>query len=219
MTGRRLALILVLPSLAAAAWWLLSDPRERPLGPDWAPYENVFEALLNGELVRTTEVVDAGTLRGQAQTIEADPRDAAAAEGMLSNPLGDPPYAWCIGLRSGFDLDVLEPQDRRLHIELANGTSAPQHVSVAFNGRTVIEQDLPVADQATTMTAVIPAAAQVHGSNRVDFTFAGTETRQLIGQPVPLPIAGVLTHSHFLRTDRVERLPGQPPPCGLLTED
>ena len=218
MSGRRLLLLLLLPSVGVALWWLLSGPRDEHVGPSWIAHGNVFEALLNGELVRTTEVVDAGTLRGQAQTVEADPRDFSAAEGMLSNPKGDPPYAWCIGLRSGFDLDVLEPHDRRLHIELANGTSAEQHVRVAFNGQTVIEQDLPVATEATTMTAVIPAAAQAHGRNRVDFTFARTETRPLQGAPVPLPIAGVLTHCHFLRTDGVERLPGKPPPHGLLTE-
>lgn len=216
--GRRLLALLLLPSAAVVAWWLLSGPREPHLGPEWVAHENVFEALLDGEVVRTTEVLDAGTLRGQAQTIEVDPRALSSAEGMLSNPAGDPPYAWCIGRHSGFDLDVLEPQDRRLHVELANGTSAPQHVRVDFNGTTVVEQDLPVASAATTMTADIPAASQVHGSNRVDLTFAQTESRQLIGQPVALPIAGVLTHVHFLRTDGVERLPPRPPPLGLQTE-
>jgi arylsulfatase A-like enzyme len=216
--GRRLVALLLLPSAAVLAWWLLSGRREAHVGPEWVAYENVFEALLDGELVRTTEVLDAGTLRGQAQTIEVDPRAHSSAEGLLSVPQGDPPYAWCVGLHNGFQLDVLEPQDRRLHIELANGTSAPQHVRVDFNGATVIEQDLPVAAAASTMTADIPAAQQVTGANRVDLTFAQTETRQLVGQPVPLPLAGVLTHVHFLRTDRVERLPSKPPPLGLQTE-
>lgn len=216
MIRRRYALLL-LPTIAVAAWWLANRP-EPKTAVRWVVHEQVFDAVLDGELVRTTEVLDAGTLRGQVQTVEVDPRDFSAAEGMLSNPQGSPPYAWCIGARSGFDLDVLEPQDRRLHIELANGTSLPQHVSVAFNGKMVVEQDLPVGTgPATILTAEIPAAEQVHGSNRVDLSFAQTEMRNLIGQPVALPIAAVITHTHFLRTDRVERLPGPPPPLGLQT--
>ena len=106
MISRRLALILVLPTVAVAAWWLASRPSAPQAAVRWVAHENVFDALLDGEIVRTTEVLDAGTRRGQAQTVEVDPRDFSAAEGMLSNPQGSPPYAWCIGRHSAFDCGI-----------------------------------------------------------------------------------------------------------------
>ena len=55
MSGRRLLLLLLLPSVGVALWWLLSGPRDEHVGPSWIAHGNVFEALINGELVRTTE--------------------------------------------------------------------------------------------------------------------------------------------------------------------
>jgi arylsulfatase A-like enzyme len=185
----------------------------------WVAHENVLTAFQNGEVVRATEILDVGTLRGQLQTVEADPQDFAAARGMVSNPRGVPPYAWLVGKRTGFDLDVLQPQDRQLLLTLANGTNGPQRVTVFFNGKELTAADLPEPGPVAYVRADVPGSWQVRGTNRVELAFTAVERRELIGQPVPLPVAGVLTHVAFAPPARIDQLPGTPPAAGLFSEE
>jgi arylsulfatase A-like enzyme len=211
--------VLLLLPLAAVFWLLL---RNRPGEPDllrWVVHENVLTAFQNGEIVRATEQLDVGTLRGQFQTVEADPRDFGGASGMVSNPLGVPPYAWLVGRRMGFDLDVLQPQDRQLLLTLANGTTGRQHVTVLFNGRELTQTELPEAGPVTYVRADVPSGWQKRGVNRVELAFTAVERRELIGQPVPLPVAAILTHVAFAPPARIDLLPAPPPPAGLTTEE
>jgi arylsulfatase A-like enzyme len=211
--------VLLLAPLAAVLWLLLRDRPGEPEQVHWAVHENVLTAFQNGEIVRATEVLDVGTLRGQFQTVEADPQDFGAASGMVSNPLGVPPYAWLIGRRSGFDLDVLQPQDRQLLLTLANGTTGSQRVTVLFNGKELMAAELPEPGPVAYVRADVPSAWQRRGTNRVDMVFTSVEPRELIGQPVPLPVAAILTHVAFAPPARIDQLPAPPPPAGLISEE
>ena len=216
---RRVLLLVALLTGATLAWLLL---RDRPARPDpllLVPHENVLAAFVDGELVRTTAVLDAGTLLGQSQTIEADRREGSLASGVLSRPDGQPPYAWLVGARPSFTLDVLEPRDRELLVELANGTEGAQSVEVAFNGATVAHQNLPRSDTLASVTAAVPAALQRRGRNVVELRFARTEPRQLLDEDRPLPLSAVLRHVAFSPPGQT-RAPLPPPPARAgVTQD
>jgi arylsulfatase A-like enzyme len=214
-----LLVVLLLLPLAAVLWLLLRDRPAAPASVHWVVHENVMIAFQDGEIVRATEILDVGTLRGQFQTVEVDPQDFGAASGMVSNPLGAPPYAWLVGLVTGFELDVLQPQDRQLLLTLANGTNGPQHVTVNFNGRELTTSILPEPGPVAYVRADVPSAWQVRGTNRVDLAFTAVELRQLVGQPVPLPVAAILTHVAFAPPARIDQLPDPPPPAGLFSEE
>jgi len=180
-------------------------------------HENVMTALVDAEFVRTTEALDAGTRRGQSQTLEAERRRFSAANGMLSRPVGTPPFAWLVGHRPCFDLDVLAPQDRELQLQLSNGTNGPQRVTVVFNGQAIGDHEFPPGAELATLTLPVPAELQWRGRNRVELVFDRVEMAQKYGEPVALPIAGVLTHVAF----RPPGAAGDPPPApatGLVTE-
>lgn len=182
------------------------------------PWENVVTAFQDGEIVRATEALDPGTPRGQFQTREVDRRRFSRAEGLLSRPTGTPPYAWLVGREPGLFLDVLQPQDRELLLQVANGTSIEQRVAIRFNGVELGQRALPVGGAAESIIVDVPAGLQVRGRNRVTFAFDVTESRQLVGEPVALPIAGVVTNIRFAPPGLLgEPLPA-PPVAGLITE-
>jgi arylsulfatase A-like enzyme len=216
---RRVLLLVTLLTGATLAWLLLRDRPARPDALQLAQHENVLSTFLFGELVRTTAVLDAGTVRGQSQTTEADRREGEHASGVLTRSDGQPAYAWLVGERPSFVLDVLEPLDRELLIDLANGTSGPQSVEVAFNGVTVARQDLPVADTLSSVTASVPAALQRRGRNVVELRFARTEARQLQGEDRPLPLSGVLRHVAFAPPGQTGAAPPPPPARAGIVPD
>ncbi|HEX5009741.1 MAG TPA: sulfatase-like hydrolase/transferase, partial [Planctomycetota bacterium] len=216
---RRVLLLVALLTGATLAWLLL---RDRPARPDLlllAPHENVLAAFIDGELVRTTAVFDPGTLLGQSQTTEADRREGSLASGVLSRLDGQPPYAWLVGERPSFMLDVLEPADRELLVDLANGTDGPQSVEVVFNGATIARQDLPRSAKLVSITAAVPAALQRRGRNVVELRFARTEARQLLDEDRPLPLSGILRHVAFAPPGQTRApLPRPPARAGIIQD-
>jgi arylsulfatase A-like enzyme len=181
-------------------------------------HENVMAALLDAELVRTTELLDAGTRRGQGQTVEADRRRFSSANGVLSRPAGTPPFAWLVGHRPSFDLDVLAPQERVLELHLSNGISGSQRVTVLFNGQALGDRQLPPGAALTVLQYPVPAALQWRGRNTVELLFDEVETRLLFGELVPLPVSGVLTHVRFLPPGAPDEVPPPPELAGVITE-
>lgn len=217
---RRLLLLVALVAGGTLAWALLRDRPARLQPLRLAPYENVLAAFLDGELVRTTSALYIGTSRALVQTTEADPRDGERASGLLTRPDGQPPYAWLVGERLAITLDVLQPLDRELLVELANGTGGPQTVEVAFNDVPVARRELPVADTLLAVTAPVPAALQRRGGNRVELRFTRTEMRQLVDMDRPLPLAAVLRQVTFMPPG-LTRAPPPPPPAraGVLEDE
>jgi arylsulfatase A-like enzyme len=214
---RLLAVVLLLVPLAVAVWLLIRDRPEPPPGPSWVNHESVLKAVQHGEIVRASEVFNVGTARGQFQTVEADPRDLTAATGMVSNPKGDPPYAWVVGRSATISLDVLQPQDRQLLVQVSNGTEGPQTVSVAFNGYPLITHGLSLDGRLQNLLTRVPGAIQKRGRNVVELSFENVQPRRLIGQLVELPLSGVVTNVRFVLPGRLEEEPEAPPPAGLVT--
>jgi arylsulfatase A-like enzyme len=212
---RRLLVLAVLVALATLLWLRLRPHPQPPAPVSLVQYENVLAALADGEVVRTTVALDAGTLRGQAQTVEVDRREGARATGLLSRPDGDPPYAWLVGERPSFTLDVLQPIDRELLVELVNGTEGSQSVELLFNGTAIAHQDLPPAPEPCSVTVPVPAALQRRGPNHVELHFAQTQTRSLEKEP-PLPMAAILRHVAFSAPGRTRDPLPPPPPAGLV---
>jgi len=206
--------------LAGLSLWYVRRDSGPPAGTTTrlVVHENVMAALLDAELVRTTESLDVGTRRGQGQTVEADRRLFSASNGVLSRPAGTPPFAWLMGHRPSFELDVLAPQDRELELQLSNGTTGNQRVTVLFNGQALGDRELPPGAELTTITLPVSADLQWRGRNRVELLFDRVESRQLYGEPVALPVSGVLMHVGF----RQPGAQGDPPPppelAGLITE-
>ncbi|MGQ0552473.1 MAG: sulfatase-like hydrolase/transferase [Planctomycetota bacterium] len=210
-------------ALISLLLWRIVDSQPKPLPPlRLAAHINLLNAFQDGEIVRTTDVLEAGTQRGQFQTQEAERRLGQGAVGMLSNPHGSPPYAWLVGRRPAFSLDILQPQDRQLSVQVANGTSQPQRVVLVFNGEELAHADLPVTTSVSggatsLLLAEVSATLQRRGSNRVELVFERTEMRQLMGEVVPLPLAGILTTVRFAPTGQLQEPIRPAPPAGLMT--
>ncbi len=200
-------------------WYVRRDLGPRvPESTRLAVYENVMVALRDAELVRTTEVLNVGTRRGQAQTTEADLKLFSASNGVLSRPAGTPPFAWLVGHRPAFLLDVLEPADRELELQLSNGTTGSQRVTVLFNGQALGDHELSPGAELITIRTLVSEDIQWRGSNRVELLFDRVESRRLFGEPIALPISGVLTQARFLPAG-AGRDPWPPPEsAGLVTE-
>lgn len=220
LSVRRLLLLAALLAAGTLAWVALRGRPEPPEPARLVPHENVLAALADGELLRSTVAVDVGTPRGQAQTLEADRRLGAAAEGFLSQPAGTPPYAWTVGRRAEVRLDVLEPAERELLVQVANGTGGPQAVELVFNGQPLVRQELPPVPDLWSVTAPVPAALQRRGTNLLELRFDAATPRTLLGEPRELPLSGLVNHIVLAAPGRTRDLPPPAPErAGLLEQD
>ncbi|MED5330641.1 MAG: sulfatase [Planctomycetota bacterium] len=204
--------------LLAAALWTALQGRESPLRRErLKPFINLLPAFQDGEFVRTTERIALGGPRGQRQTEEVERRRFMGAEGVLSRPDGDPPYAWLVGHRPTFRLDILEVEDRSLIFFMANAISRTQNFAVFFNGNVVGSGTLPAEERQVRLSFSVPALMQNRGSNLVMLAFQDVEVRKLMGEP-RLPIAAVINRVHFERvgTEGVDR---PPPKAGVFPDD
>jgi arylsulfatase A-like enzyme len=208
---RRLLLLVALLAAGTLLWVALRGRPEPPARLRLAPHENALAVLVDGELVRTTVVVDTGTPRGQAHTLEIDRHDGAAIAGFLTQPDGQPPYAWAVGRAVGVTLDVLQPEERELLVEVANGTDGPQTVELLFNGAPLATQGLPGPENLFSITVPVPAALQRRGANLVELRFSATQSRRLLGQDRDLPLAAVVRHITFTRPGQTRVRPPDPP--------
>ncbi|MFT7462232.1 MAG: arylsulfatase A-like enzyme [Pseudohongiellaceae bacterium] len=193
--------------LAGGAWALLKHSSDLPSRRVFVPSVNLTQAFVDGEFVSTTEHLSFGSARGQRQTVEADLHDFSAAQGFRSRPGGAPPFAWLVGTRPSFELDVLVPTERRLSLRLQGFDVSHQVVTVFFNGHEIGEATLP-ADGRTMMERFdVPASVQLRGSNTVELGMAEVLTRQLLDEPVPLPFSGAILGCHFLLPGQQEQAP------------
>ena len=214
---RRLLLLVALLAAGTLLWVALRERSAAPARLRLVPHENALAGLVDGDLVRTTVVVDVGTPRGQAHTLEIDRHDGATLAGFLTQPDGQPPYAWVVGRAVGLTLDVLQVEARELLVEVANGTDGAQTVEVLFNGTLLATQGLPGPDALFSITSPVPAALQRRGANRVELRFAATQSRRLVGQDRDLPLAAVVRHITFTRPGQTRVRPPLPPErAGLL---
>ncbi|MBM3986189.1 MAG: hypothetical protein FJ296_10975, partial [Planctomycetes bacterium] len=214
---RRLLLLVALLAAGTLLWAALRGRPEAPPRLRLVPHENALAVLVDGELVRTTVVVDTGTPRGQAHTLEIDRHDGAEISGFLTQPDGEPPYAWVVGRAVALTLDVLQVEERELLVEVANGTDGPQAVEVLFNGVLLATQGLPGPENLFSITSPVPAALQRRGANRVELRFSATQSRRLLGQDRELPLAAVVRHITFTRPGQTRVRPPDPPGrAGLL---
>jgi len=188
--------------LAGGAWTLLKQHTEAPSRRSLELAVNLVQTFVDAEYVSTTEHLSFGSPRGQRQTVEADIHDFSGAQGFLSRPSGDPPFAWLVGSAPSFDLDVLVPTARRLGLRLQGFDDRRQVVTVLMNGHELGQAVLPKTGRPTMKHFDVPASVQVRGSNTVQLLMAETVTRQLIDEPVPLPLSGAILGCHFV-------LPGQ----------
>jgi arylsulfatase A-like enzyme len=160
-------------------------------------HENLLTAFHTGEFVSGTRSLKLGTARGKAQTTEADRHEFDDASGVLSRPDGEPPYAWLVGLRPAIDLDVLQPLDRELELQIASAVSGSQRVVIRFNGHELGTHVLPADGSAVSLDMTVVADLQRRGSNRLEFAFDAVESRRLADELVALPLAGVITTLRF----------------------
>lgn len=218
LSVRRLLLLALLLAAGTLTWVALRGRPARPEPERLVPHENVLAALADGELVRSTVAVDVGTPRGQAQTLEADRRLGLQAEGFLSQPAGTPPYAWTVGRCAQVRLDVLEPAERELLVQVANGTAGPQAVELVFNGTVLLRQALPESAELWSLTAPVPAALQRRGGNLLELRFDAVSPRTLLGEPRELPLSGLVNHIVFAAPGRTRDLPPPAPARAGLVE-
>lgn len=189
--------------LGGGAWALLKHGEQAPSRRSLAPVVNLVQLFVDGEFVATTEHLSFGSPRGQRQTVEAERHDFSAAQGFLSRPAGEPPFAWLVGMAPSFELDVLVPTERRLSLRLQGFDDRPQQVTVLFNGHELGQTALPADGRSAMKSFAVPASVQVRGSNTVQLQLGETLTHQLLDEPVALPLSGVILGCHFV-------LPGQP---------
>lgn len=150
------------------------------------------------ELIRTTERTNPGSVAGQRLTLEADPADGAAAVGALSRPDARPQFAWLVGTSPAFQLDVLQPANRVLALNLATATDAVQEVTVLLNGHELGSRKLRRDKQPMTVRVPAPASTQISGRNRVRLDFTHVQDQVVEGEEVALPIAAQLRSVRFL---------------------
>lgn len=189
--------------LGGGAWALLKHGEELPSRRSLAPAVNLVQLFVDGEFVATTEHLSFGSPRGQRQTVEADRHDFSTAQGFLSRASGEPPFAWLVGTSPSFELDVLVPTERRLSLRLQGFDDRQQQVTVLFNGHDLGQTALPADGRSVMKSFAVPASVQVRGSNTVRLQLSETLTRQLLDEPVALPLSGAILGCHFV-------LPGQP---------
>lgn len=149
--------------------------------------------------MRTTEAIAFGNPSARAFTTEAERRLHADAVGALTKPKMTPPFAWLVGEKPTFQLEVLEPVDRELTLFVANAMLRPQRLTVVFNGNLLGSIELPVANRQVAETFAVPANVQRRGPNVVEVRADTTEMRRLVDEPVPLPLAAILNRAEFLR--------------------
>lgn len=178
--------------------------------------ETLTPLFRDATFVRPTEQLQAGSERARLHLTQADLRLFERAHGALSRPDGDPPFAWLVGRSVTITLDVLLPVERELRLFVADATNSGQRIGVVFNGEPLGVTPLREDGSATRVVHRVPATLQRHGSNRVELQFERTQTRQLRDEPIPLPIAGVLTHLVFTQPAREPLRPG-PGDAGLRT--
>jgi hypothetical protein len=195
---RFLALLAIALLLSVGAWRLASSWRERPLGSGLALHRSLMGDLRFAERTRTTERLNLGGVPGQRHTVEANPDDGAEAVGVLSRPDARPQFVWLVGARPGFSLDVVEPTDRTLALNLTSATDAVQKVTVLLNGHELGSRKLRKDRQPMTVRVAAPAEAQVPGRNRVQLDFTRVQEQVVEGEEVALPIAASLRHVRFL---------------------
>ncbi len=184
--------------LGLAAWSGMKSLRGEPVRTRVAVHRNLMESLPFAEYVQTTERMNPGLPAGKRFTVEANPSDGEQAVGVVSRSEERPPFAWLIGRRPGFFLDVVEPSDRVLSITLASATDAEQHVQVLFNGHKLESKRLRPGGQYMTIQMPVRADLQVPGRNRVQLDFSNVQQQRLEGEELELPVAGALRLVRFL---------------------
>lgn len=206
--------------LTAAAVAIVSSQRERKLRESPALLRNLLPLFREAEVFTTTRVVSLGSLRGRALCVEPDPRRFESATGMLTNPEGDPPYAWFVGRRSGFQLDVLERLDRTLTLRLA--TALPpereQRLRLLFNGVELSAVALRRDGELQSVVVDVPAELQKRGPNQVELIFSEVHVRELLIWPTPLPLAAIVPMVTFLAEGESSGPTPPPPRRGLVSE-
>lgn len=190
--------------LTAAAWAVLHAHRAPATRESFVVHTNLLRLFRDAEYVRASEHLVLGSRRGRVFTEEPDLRRLDQATGLLTFPDGEPPYAWIVGRRAGFDLEVLEREPRTLSLTLIDGLGGEQQQSfrLLFNGRELLDTPLQRIDTQQTFRVDVPAQIQRRGANRVELVFARTESRALMGRPVPLPLAALITRARFLTEDQ-----------------
>ena len=199
--------------LGGGAWALLKQGQEAPSRRSLAPAVNLVQLFVDGEFVATTEHLSFGSPRGQRQTVEAERHDFSAAQGFLSRPSGEPPFAWLVGTAPSFELDVLVPTERRLSLRLQGFDDRSQQVTVLFNDHELGQAALPADGRSTMKSFAVPASVQVRGSNTVQLQLTETLTRRLLDEPVALPLSGAILGCHFVLPGQPEQAPA-PGPAG-----
>ncbi len=162
------------------------------------PVVNLIEAFRKAEFVRTTTWLQFGAERAKPFIVEAERRLHEGAEGALMRTETTPAFAWLVGVRPSFELEVLEVVDRELTIFIANAMLEPQQVTVSFNGFLLGQMNLPVANRQVRETFSIPANMQRRGVNTVEIGAARTEMRKLLDEPMALPLAAILNRMEFV---------------------
>jgi hypothetical protein len=184
--------------LAVVAWQVAISWRGEPLRTTLTMERSLMPDLSFAEFVRTTERVTFGSTRSRRYTTDADPLDEAQAVGMLLRPDARPQFAWLVGQRPGFFLDVVEPVDRTLAVILAAATDEPQRITILFNGHELGSLGLRRDNEYGAVRVAVPADMQVPGRNRIQLDFARIQDQRVEGETAPLPIGARLRIVRFL---------------------
>lgn len=191
---------------ALAVWSGVNSLRKESVRTRVTAHRSLMGSLPFAEYTRTTERMNPGTPTGKRFTVEANPLDGEQVVGVLSRSDERPPFAWLVGRRPGFFLDVVEPVDRILSLTLASATDATQHVQVLFNGHKLESRRLRQDKEYMTIQMPVSADSQVPGRNRVQLDFSGVQQQQLEGEEHELPVAGELRLVRFLRPEAEPQL-------------
>lgn len=179
---------------------------------------NLADLFRHAEFVRTTEVLSFGNASTKAFTTEAQRRLHDEAVGALTKDRLTPAFAWLVGDRPTFELEVLEPADRELTLFVANAMHEPQRLTIVFNGNLLGSIELPVANRQVAETFEVPATVQRRGPNVVEVRAARTEMRALVDEPVALPLSAVLNRVEFVEPG--ETVPAtRPEPPGVRPDE
>ncbi|MDG2149212.1 MAG: hypothetical protein P8N09_06790 [Planctomycetota bacterium] len=184
--------------LGLAVWNGMKSLHSDPVRTRVTVHRNLMKILPFAEYVQTTERMNPGLSAGKRFTVEANPSDGEQVVGVISRSDERPPFAWLIGQRPGFFLDVVEPSDRVLSLTLASATDAPQQVRVLFNGHKLESKRLRSDRQYMTIQMPVSADLQASGRNRVQLDFSGVQQQRLEGEELELPVAGALRLVRFL---------------------